>query len=296
MTKVTSLKDVWERVMKILRSLLATAAVVALAVGCSGGSGNLAGTDVVPAEGSIRIGVKVDQPGLGYVVDGEHVGLDVDIAEEVAHRLGYSSEQIEWVEAPSAEREDMLVGDKVDMIVGTYSMTDERREVVDFAGPYFVAGQDLLVKWDDQSMDDGLRALDGKLVCSVTGSTSIKRIAEEAPAGTGTMEHPGYMACVEELNNGNVDAVTTDDIILAGMAAIPENVGNLRVVGVPFSIERYGIGLQPGSDLCEPVTNALKSMFKDSTWIDLVEQNTAGTDYQPIEGLNPPVLDECPSR
>ena len=103
--------------------------------------------------GKIRIGIKFDQPGLGFKKSGTYVGFDVDVAKYVAKKLGYSEDQIIWKEAPSKQREAMIQNGDVDMILATYSITDERKKAVSFAGPYFVAGQDLLVRKDDNSIN-----------------------------------------------------------------------------------------------------------------------------------------------
>ena len=174
----------------------------------------------------------------------------------MAGELGYGEDQIEWVQAPSAQRETLLQNGQVDMIFATYSITDKRKEVVSFAGPYFVAGQDLLVAADDDSIT-GPEDLEGKNLCSVTGSTSAQRIKDEYAAGTNLLEQPGYAECVTALTAGTVDAVTTDDIILAGLAAVPANEGKVKVVGNPFSEENYGVGLPKDSDKCEAINEAI---------------------------------------
>ena len=167
------------------------------------------------ADGKIRIGIKFDQPGLGFKKNGTYVGFDVDVAKYVAKKLGYSEDQIVWKEAPSKQREAMLQNGDVDFIVATYSITDERKKVVSFAGPYFVAGQDLLVRKDETSIK-GPEDLNGKRLCSVTGSTSAVTVKEKFASEVQLMEQPGYAECATALFSGIVDAVTTDDIILAG--------------------------------------------------------------------------------
>src|SRR5690606_1672361 len=164
--------------------------------------------------------------------------------------LGYSEDQITWTEAPSAQRETLLSTGQVDMIFATYSITDERREQVSFAGPYFVAGQDLLVAADNTDIT-GPDTLDGKNLCSVTGSTSAQRIKDEYSEGVNLLEQPGYAECVTALVAGQVDAVTADDVILAGLGAQPSNAGQVKVVGNTFSEELYGVGIPQGSDQCE---------------------------------------------
>ena len=244
------------------------------------------------AEGTIKIGNKFDQPGLGYQDGSEYTGFDVDVAKFVAGELGYGEDQIEWVQAPSAQRETLLQNGQVDMIFATYSITDKRKEVVSFGGPYFVAGQDLLVAADDDSIS-GPEDLEGKNLCSVTGSTSAQRIKDEYAAGTNLLEQPGYAECVTALTAGTVDAVTTDDIILAGLAAVPANEGKVKVVGNPFSEENYGVGLAKDSDKCEAINEAITKMIDDGTWQELLDKNVGASGYKANEELNPPTPAAC---
>ncbi|WP_315098578.1 glutamate ABC transporter substrate-binding protein [uncultured Cellulomonas sp.] len=282
------------------RLVLAFAAAATLALaGCSSG-----GDDTEPAatadasetaggaEGTIKIGIKFDQPGLGFQDGSEYTGFDVDVAKFVAGELGYGEDQIEWVQAPSAQRETLLQNGQVDMIFATYSITDKRKEVVSFAGPYFVAGQDLLVAADDDTIT-GPEDLEGKNLCSVTGSTSAQRIKDEHAAGTNLLEQPGYAECVTALTAGTVDAVTTDDIILAGLAAVPANEGKVKVVGNPFSEENYGVGIPKESDKCEAINEAITKMIDDGTWQELLDANVGASGYQANEELNPPTPDAC---
>ena len=193
--------------------------------------------------GKIRIGIKFDQPGLGFKKSGTYVGFDVDVAKYIAKKLGYSEDEIIWKEAPSKQREAMIQNGDVDMILATYSITDERKKAVSFAGPYFVAGQDLLVRKDDNSIN-GPEDLNGKRLCSVTGSTSAATVKEKFASEVQLMEQPGYAECATALFSGIVDAVTTDDIILAGLASASR--GRLKVVGKPFTQEYYGVGIKKG--------------------------------------------------
>ncbi len=245
-----------------------------------GGDGGEGGGD------SLRIGIKFDQPGLGFREgDGDPTGFDVEVAKYVAGELGYEADQIEWVQTPSANRENALEGGEVDMILATYSITEERDERVDFAGPYFVAGQDLLVRADDTEIT-GPDALDGKNLCSVTGSTSAQKIKDEYSSGVELVEQGGYAECVTYLESGQVDAVTTDDIILAGLAATPENAEKFKVVGNAFSVERYGVGIPTGSDMCEDINSAITQMKDDGAWQEALDAATEGTGYTPDEELN----------
>jgi len=267
-----------------LKAVFALASVGAMVLtACGGQSGDSDGE-------KLRIGTKFDQPGLGLKKGEELEGFDVDVATYIAKQLGYEDEQIEWVEAPSEQRETLLQNNQVDMIVATYSITDERAEVVDFAGPYFISGQDLLVR-EDETRIDGPQDLNGLNLCSVSGSTSAARIKEDFAEEVQLIEQPGYSECLRFLTGGEVDAVTTDDIILAGLAAEDEEAG-LKVVGNPFSEERYGVGIPQGSDKCEEITSAIEEMIEDGSWAEFIEVNTQGVEYTP-SGLNPPSPEGC---
>lgn len=273
--------------------LLAMAAVSTLALSACGGAEVGGEPEGGASEGGdgITIGIKYDQPGLGLQDGAEYTGFDVDVARYVANELGYSEDQITFKETPSANRESMLQNGDVDMIFATYSITDERKEVISFAGPYFVAGQDLLVAADNTDIT-GPEDLEGKNLCSVTGSTSAEKIKTDYAEGVQLLERPGYAECVTALSAGQVDAVTTDDIILAGLSAANGD-GNLKVVGAPFSEERYGVGLPKDSDQCQAINDAITKMIDDGTWEELVAANTEGADYTPNADLNPPTPDAC---
>ena len=266
------------RIRRIARRALAALAAVACTMSLAA-----CGAD---ESGKIRIGIKFDQPGLGFKKSGTYVGFDVDVAKYVAKKLGYSEDEIVWKEAPSKQREAMLQNGDVDMILATYSITDERKNAVSFAGPYFVAGQDLLVRKDDHSIN-GPEDLNGKRLCSVTGSTSAATVKEKFASEVQLMEQPGYAECATALFSGIVDAVTTDDIILAGLASASR--GKLRVVGKPFTQEYYGVGIKKGDTaLAKKINAAIAEMIKDGSWERAIADNTEGTSYTPNAEYNPP--------
>ncbi|WP_104199975.1 glutamate ABC transporter substrate-binding protein [Cryobacterium sp. Y29] len=266
-------------------SLLATAATAALLLaGCAGGDTTDPGSSDAPAEvtltgsptydamveaDTVRIGVKEDQPGLGFLDagTGERSGFDIEIAKWVAESLGFSDDKIEYIAIPSANRESAIVNGDIDYYVGTYSITDKRKEQIDFAGPYFITGQGILVAADDDSITSE-NDLAGKTVCSATGSTPIQNIKDNYP-DTETEEFDTYSQCVEALKDGQVDAVTTDQAILLGYAS--QDSENLKVVGEPFSVENYGVGLPKGDDALRGFIN---DMFTDGndTWQSIYDE------------------------
>lgn len=224
--------------------------------------------DAITQRGKVVIGVKNDQPGLGYEdpVDGTRDGFDVDTARWIAASLGFDESDIEWKTIPSANREQEIVNGGVDFYVGTYSMTPAREEVIDFAGPYFITGQGLLVAQDDNSIN-GPDVLTGKVTCSVTGSTPLQRIRSEYNGQV--TERQTYSECVEQLLSGQVDAITTDETILAGYVA--QDPERLKLTGEPFSEERYGIGLAKGDTVLKDHINSLLTEGND-VWTALYDR------------------------
>lgn len=220
----------------------------------------------------VVIGVKNDQPGLGYedAATGTRSGFDIDIARWIAASLGFDKDKIEYQTIPSANREQAIVNGDIDYYVGTYSITDKRKEQIDFAGPYFITGQGLLVAKDNTDIN-GPDDLAGKIVCSVTGSTPLQRIRDEYNPGD-TVEYDTYSQCVEQLKAGSVDAITTDEAILAGYVA--QEPDALKIAGEPFSEERYGVGLPKGDTVLKDHINAL---FNDNPeiWTAIFDKNLA---------------------
>ena len=223
--------------------------------------------DKMKARGRVIIGVKEDQPGLGLKdpTTGKFTGFDIEIAKMVAAKLGFSDDKIDYKSIPSAGREQALINGDVDYYVGTYTINAKRKEQVGFAGPYFTAGQDLLVKKDDNTIT-GPETLKGKKVCSVTGSTPIQKVKSEGlTEPENIVELQNYSQCVDQLEQGAVNAVTTDDAILKGYAA--QSPTTLKVVGKTFSNEPYGIGL-PKEDkaLRDKVNDILDAALQGGDW------------------------------
>ncbi|WP_069159760.1 glutamate ABC transporter substrate-binding protein [Nocardia altamirensis] len=267
-----------------LRLGIGAVAIAVAATGCGGG--NDAGDQA--KEGKLTIGIKFDQPGLSIRdANGSFRGYDVEVAKYVAGRLGVRPEDITFKEAPSAQRETMIMNGEVDFVVGTYSITEGRKEKVDFAGPYFVAGQALLVQMANTDIT-GVESLTGnRKVCSVKGSTPAQNIKDNYAKDIQLLELDTYSQCVDKLRSGAVEAVTTDDIILAGYAGLAP--GELKLVGATFSVEKYGIGLKKGDrDTREKINDAIEQMVIDGSWQRAFE-STIG----PLGGstLTPPIID-----
>jgi len=223
----------------------------------------------------MTIGISFDQPGIGLKSGTTYSGFDVETAKYVAAALGVPPENITWKEANPSQRENLLVDKEVDMVFSSYSITDARKQKVDFAGPYFVAHQDLLIRRNDEGLT-GPESLDGKNLCSVAGTTSAAYVKEHYIGKIQLQEYQTFSECVDALAKGQIDAVTADDVILAGFAALPEYKGRLKVVGKGFTDERYGVGLPKGdSAMVAKVNDALKKYIADGTWKTVLD-NTVG--------------------
>lgn len=289
--------------MRLNKGLMISAIAVASALTLSGCADSGAQTPAAPVEeeaqfeagttmadlneaGEITIGTKFDQPLFGLKgPDGNPVGFDVEIGKLIAAKLGIEADNIKWVETVSANREPFIQNGQVDIVVATYTINDVRKEVVSFAGPYYEAGQDLLVLAgnpdDIQSPED----LADKRVCTVSGSTSQKNIAAYV-AAENILATDTYSNCLGPLRSGEVQAVTTDNVILAGLA--DQNEGEFEVLDKPFTKEPYGIGLaKEDTEFRNFINDTLEEAFEDGTWAEAWEA-TAG---KVLDTPEPPAVD-----
>ena len=284
------------RIMRTRAAALVAGVGLALSLAACGeaGSGGDEGTDVEAEEveegkfeegsrmaelaeaGKITVGVRYDQPGLGYKDASSDIptGFDVEIAKLLVADLGIDPEDtdaVTWEETISDNREPYLQEGRVDLVLASYSITDERRELVGQTGPYMITGQQVLVRSDSDIT--GIEDLKGEEVCSVTGSTSIENVEKE-----GAIPAPA-------------ETMSTDGSILAGLAA--QNEGELKVVGDEFSEERIGVGYSKDyPEMCEWINGVLQEAFEDGSWAKAFE-STLGKGG--VETPEPPELDECQS-
>ncbi|MFJ1757117.1 glutamate ABC transporter substrate-binding protein [Kitasatospora sp. NPDC088134] len=217
------------------------------------------------SRGHLVVGAKEDQPYLGQKnpATGEYSGFDIEIARMLAADLGFAPGQVEFRTIASANRETALQNGQVDYYVGTYTINDNRKKLVGFAGPYFIAGQSLLVRKNETRIQ-GPQDLAGRKVCSAAGSTPYQRIQKDYPKAK-LIGYDTYSACVDNLVSGQVDAVTTDNAILQGYAAkVPDE---MKVVGQPFSTEPYGIGVPKGDTALRlALDDALRRHEENGDW------------------------------
>ena len=238
--------------------------------------------------GELRVGTKIDQPGFGLAnTAGEPEGFDVEMAKLIAAKMGLTEDQITFTETVSANREPFLVEGRVDIVAATYTINDKRKELIDFAGPYYEAGQDIMVAAGNPESIEGPEDLAGKTVCSVEGSTPAEKIRTEYPEAELVL-YDAYSKCADDLRNGNVVAVTTDNVILTGfVAGDPEA---FELVGNPFTEEPYGIGVPKGQDdLRDFINDVLEEAFEDGTWEEAWDSTAGKITGQ--EAPEPPKVD-----
>ncbi|MFD5060937.1 glutamate ABC transporter substrate-binding protein [Streptomyces sp. NPDC058394] len=268
--------------MQLRKVTAASAAVLALALTATAcGSSDDKGGDSADGGKKITIGIKIDQPGIGLKTpDGKFTGFDVDVATYIAKELGYDAKDITFKETKSADRETAIERGDVKFIAASYSINDERLQKVDFAGPYLLAHQDILVRADDSSIKSPAD-LNSKKLCSVTGSTSAQNVKEKLAPKAQLQEYGGYSECLTGLENKAVDALTTDDSILAGFASQKDFQGKFKLAGFKMSNENYGIGLKKGdADLKKKIDDALTKMVSDGSWDKAVKANFGPANYK----------------
>ncbi|MFG2474417.1 glutamate ABC transporter substrate-binding protein [Streptomyces fagopyri] len=266
--------------MKLRKVTAAAAVVLSLAVTATAcGSDDKKDSDSSGGGKEITIGIKFDQPGIGQKTPQGYSGFDVDVATYVAKKLGYAADRIKWKETKSADRENALSRGDVDFIAASYSITPERQQKVDFAGPYLLAHQDVLIRADDDTIKSP-SDLNSKKLCSVTGSTSAQNVHDKLAPKAQLQKYPTYSACLTGLQNKAIDALTTDDSILAGYASQATFKGKFKLGGFKMSNENYGIGVKKGSALKAKINTALESMVSDGSWEKAVTANFGPAEYK----------------
>jgi glutamate transport system substrate-binding protein len=277
-----------------VRGFAAAAAAVALSLtlaACGGDDSTETDTEVEAAPtfeagttmatlsetGSITVGTKFDQPLFGLKgLDGKPQGFDVEIAKIIAGAMGISPENINYIETPSAIREEAIEQKNADMVVATYTINDKRKERISFAGPYYVAGQDIMVLKDnpkDITGPDSFKTNAAK-VCSVSGSTPSENIKQYLGSPDQLVLFDVYSKCADALRTGQVDAVTTDNVILLGL--VDASADKFEIVGEAFTEEPYGIGITKGDvAFCEFINETLQAAADDGAYAKAWE-DTAG--------------------
>jgi glutamate transport system substrate-binding protein len=233
-----------------------------------------ASVQAIKDKGKLVVGTKYDQPGFGLQnpTTQEIEGFDAEIARLLSIKIFGSPDKVEFKEAKTAVREQVIQNAQVDIVVATYTINAARKEKVDFAGPYFQAGQDILVKKDNTTIKS-VSDLAGKKVCTQQNSTSLKNLTDKVP-GLVPQTLDSYALCAEGVKDGTYDALSTDNVILLGL--VSKSPDDLKVVNNPFTQEPYGIGLKKGdSALRGFVNDMIAEIFGNGDW-DKAWAKTAG--------------------
>ncbi|TMR11355.1 glutamate ABC transporter substrate-binding protein [Nonomuraea turkmeniaca] len=243
--------------------------VVALAA-CDGGGAYSTVVEKIRGAKTVVVGTKWDQPSLGLKNGpGDPVGFDVDVARYIVKALaGGEDVRITWRESPSSIREALLQNGTVDMIVATYAITAARKPHVTFAGPYVLVQQDTMVRADETRIKKATD-LRGKRICLAEGSNSYRRIVDPPPDGKLDLRAVlvparNYSECVRKLADGQLDAISTQNLILAGFAEAEP--GRFRLLNDPILDEKWAVGLKKGDiATCEAINQAIAEMWRDGT-------------------------------
>ncbi|MFI1395873.1 glutamate ABC transporter substrate-binding protein [Streptomyces sp. NPDC020681] len=269
------------RLSRTLKASSAVAAIALLAAACGGS--NASDPDDAPAPAKkvsfadgttmaaiakvhkLRVGVKFDHPQLSQKnLKGELEGFEADMIRYIGAKLGLKPTQIEFVEASGTNREEFLKQDKVDMVVATFSITDQRKQVVSFAGPYLSIKQDLVVTKGNPEGIQSPQAPAGKKICSTLGGT-VSKVTRQTYPKAKLVEFDVSSKCIEALKNGSVDALATQDLI--GASYVSENPDALELLGASYGAETWGIGIKKGNvAFCEFINGALTDFSKDGSY------------------------------
>lgn len=224
----------------------------------------------IKSRGTIKIGVKYDNPGFGYLTPGqsEPQGFEIDLAHEITKRLLGDPNKVQFTQVLSANRIPQVQNGDIDMFIATATITPPRLEQINFSNVYYSAGQSLLVK--SSSPIKSYKDLGGKSVCTAKGSTPEQTIHKLVPTAE-VQTFDGYAPCYQALLAGRTDAITTDNTILLGF--YDQDPKNLKMVGGLFTFEPYGIGIAKGNDsLTKAVNDALAAIGKDGTFAKIHEK------------------------
>jgi len=214
----------------------------------------------IQSKGEIAIGVKYDVPPFGFKnpESGDVEGFDVDFGMAVAEKLGVEAK---LVEAISDNRIPFIQDGTVDLVLSTMTINAERAQEIGFTDPYFIAKGRILVPRDSDIT--GLEGLAGRKVCTALGSTYEETLKTEAPEAERRLVD-AYSECLELLQNGAVDAISTDDVILTGMIIQDDT---LQLVGDELTVEPYGGGFKKDdTEFAEFLDGVLEEYKSDGRW------------------------------
>lgn len=231
---------------------------------------------------NVNVGSASNSPGWGMVdAGGDRSGFDHDLTNWLGAQLGFAAVP---TPALTKDREDELHSRRASLVIATYSITDKRLEKVDFAGPYMLSQQGVMVRNEDEDAYRNIADLQGKTVCVTSGSTSEIQVHEELGFSVTVVTKNTYEECRQALHAYQIDAVSTDQLLLFGIQKTDKGVT------VPVDIvfgqeEQYGIGLPQGDkERCEAVRGKLLDLLTSNRWEEFFRNNLPGV---PTDGHKP---------
>lgn len=243
--------------------------------------------EMIQKRGKLVLGTKYDSPGYSLLnpATQQVEGFDIEIARIIAKALGLEPDAIEFKEAVSKNREPFVINGIVDIVIAAMAITDARRQIIGQAGPYYVAGTQLIVRIPDKDKFTNTESLKDRKICATTGGTPI---ASAKKFGADAIAFDTYDECVQQLLFGAVDGVLVGGGVAYGYAA--KNPDKLTVTLEPFDPQRLSVALKKDdAPFCQFLQDTLKKSFENGSWQKAFEA-TLGEIGAPV--TPPPALDE----
>ncbi|MEE8736756.1 transporter substrate-binding domain-containing protein [Bifidobacterium subtile] len=267
----------WRRQRRLRR--MACAMLVLAMTSSAAGCGVVAGASGEPDGPTISIGVALDEPGVGWLHDGEYSGFDITVARYVAQALGYARKQVNFTQIRPGDAPAALHSGEAQMLVTSMPMDGTQPSGVQSTKPYLLTQQDLLVRTGDKPAIIAPSDLNGKIVCSAQGGGAAARLRQQAP-GAVIRERQSYQQCVTALLVGEADAVSADDAVLSGLA-FSTGKGYLRLVGQPLGEVLHSVQVRAGEDeLVKKIDVVLDTMREDGGLAHALDAMQDATGYR----------------
>ncbi|GHE45197.1 hypothetical protein GCM10017673_54050 [Streptosporangium violaceochromogenes] len=242
--------------------------------------------DRIRARDVIRVGYRGGLPGVALYDPPR--GFEIDVARYVARRLGVPEGGVRFVPLRYDEREEAVERDRADIVIANFSIENSDRERVAFAGPYYVAHRDVLVRAG--AGISKLGHLRGRTVCVTPGLATAAMIRDRGVDFV-PLEAEDPAVCARKVADGTADALPGDDLLIAGFGARLRGA-ELRVAGLRLTSERYGVMIRRGDPVaCRAINEAIRSMYADGTVKGLLKNYFGRAGIRPDPAL--PSLETC---
>ncbi|ANU16057.1 glutamine ABC transporter substrate-binding protein [Planococcus maritimus] len=253
-------------------TLLALLLAVLMVLAACGDSEEEAGGGESGEGESYRVGIDTTYPPFEFEDAGEYTGIDIDLINAIAENQGF---EIEFNPMDFGGIIPALQADQLDVAIAGMSITDERKEIVDFSDPYFDAGLSLVVA-EDNSDITSLEDLEGKTVAVKSGTTGAQFARDnEAEYGYEISQFEDSPSMFQEVSNGNADVLLEDYPVIA--YAIAESELALKTVGERLTGDQYGIAVLKGenAELLEKINAGLQELRDSGEYDEILNKYIA---------------------